>query len=347
MMKKIVNVFICFMIIALVAACSNQTSNTKGSSSDQNASADNNSSNASQESKEWSPEGSLEFISSYSPGGGHDTMLRAMVKVMNGEGIIENPITVVNKPGGSGAVGMAYSASKKGEENYIMTVTSSFLTTPLQGNIQYSYKDFTPIARLGLDPYVVLVNAKSGIKNFEDLKTFIETKDPTFGGTSVGSGEHMLAIQMNKALGTEVEYVPFEGDGEVVTALLGGHIDVMANNIGSAIEYVNNGDMIPVAVSSSERLEQLPDVPTFKELGYDIEWMLYRGIYGPPEMPEEAVKWFESKLKELSENPQWEAEYLDKYMVESGYQGADEFESYLTEMNVMYEKNLKELGVIQ
>lgn len=335
--------FVCLIsILILIVGCSSQSSTSieeKQTAANQNSSEQTNS--------EWSPEGTLEFIASYSPGGGHDIMLRTMAKILMEEKIVDNTINVVNKPGGSGAVGMAYTSGKDGESNYIMAVTSSFLTTPLQGDIDMSYEDFTPIARLGLDPYLLVVRADSGINTFEDFVNIATKEELLFGGTSVGSGEHMLSLEINEAINGRLSYLPFEGDGEVVTALLGGHIDAMANNINSALEYIENGDMIPLAISTSERVERLPDVPTFKELGYDLEWVLFRGVYGPPNMPQEAQKWFENKMKELSEHERWKEEYLDKYMIEEGYLNGEEFKKYLDSMNAIYEENLRKLGIIK
>lgn len=329
-MKKFTILFV-LIIAMLLSACSENSLDSQGD----NANSD-----------EWAPEGDLTFMASYEPGGGHDTMLRTMVPIFNDEGIIENNINVINKPGGSGAVGMGHAASQEGADNYIFAVTSSFLTTPLQGNIEYSYEDFTPIARLGLDPYVILVNADSGITNFEEFEAFLKEGNATFGGTSTGGGSHLLALQIEDAMGVEIEYVPFEGDGEVVTALLGGHIDVIADNIFASLEYVENGDMTPIAVSVPERLEALPEVPTLMELGYDIDWTLFRGVYGPPNMPDEARAWFEDKMKQLHESETWQKEYIEKFMIVPEFQTGEEFEAYLTELNKQYETYLRELGII-
>lgn len=356
-MKRFLLMVTLILLLAFAAACSSDSAtNSEGDSSSNKSSQDSSSisdssssesSSESSEPEEWAPEGELEFMASYSPGGGHDQMLRTMAKIFVDEGIIENPITVVNKPGGSGAVGMAYTATKESSDNYLMSVTSTFLTTPMQGNTANTYEDFTPIARLGLDPYVILVNADSGIENWDQFEEFLRNNDATFGGTAVGGGEHIFALELEEAMGIELEYLPFEGDGEVVTSLLGGHIDVMANNIGSAIEYVANGDMIPIVVSTPERLEEFPDVPTVIESGYDVEWQLYRGVYGPAGMSEEAAKWFEGKIKKLTETQVFQEQYFDKYMVKPGFMTGDEFKAYLDGLVDVYEENLRELGILE
>ncbi|GEL78559.1 hypothetical protein TMU01_27940 [Tenuibacillus multivorans] len=331
-MKKLLSISMFILLLTFAVAC-----NT----------SDEESSNSDNSDGEWEPDGGITFMASYAPGGGHDTMLRTMSSVLSNEGIIDNSINVINKPGGSAAVGLGHAASQEGADDYIFSVTSSYLTTPLQGNVDHSFEDFTPIARLGEDPYIVLVNSESGISNFKEFEEFIKEGNATFGGTSTGGGSHLLALQIEEAFGANIEYVPFEGDGEVVTALLGGHIDVIADNIHASKEYIENGDMIPIAVSTQERLEEYPEVPTLIESGYDIEWTLFRGIYGPPNMPEEARAWYEEKMKELSENEKWQSEYLDKYSIKQGFMNGSEFESYLTELNSTYEEHLRTLGIIE
>ncbi|MEQ9248183.1 MAG: tripartite tricarboxylate transporter substrate-binding protein, partial [Nitratireductor sp.] len=115
------------------------------------------------------PERGIEFVAGYGPGGGHDTMLRSMAKIMQEEGIIETPINVVNKPGGSSAVAMGYLNSRAGDGHYLMSVTSSHITTPLTSNIGLDFSDFTPIARLGIDPELLVVNAAGPYKSIDDL----------------------------------------------------------------------------------------------------------------------------------------------------------------------------------
>ena len=124
------------------------------------------------------PERGLEFVAGYKPGGGHDTLLRSMAKILREEGIVQQPITVVNKPGGSSAVSMGYLNGKKGDGHYLMSITSSHITTPLNSNIGLDYASFTPIARLGIDPELLVVNPSGPYKSVERQRVVLNTLSP-------------------------------------------------------------------------------------------------------------------------------------------------------------------------
>lgn len=121
------------------------------------------------ESKAWTPERSIELVACYGAGGGHDILLRTMQKVIVNEKLSSASFNVVNKDGGSGAIGMSYVNGHKGDPHYLMCTTSSFTTTPLKTKLGFSYKDFTPIALLGLDPSIIVVRTDSGITNLDEL----------------------------------------------------------------------------------------------------------------------------------------------------------------------------------
>ncbi len=347
MKKRTLALLMLVLLVLTVAIVGCSSNEPEGDAAQNTQEADNsNASNESSEAQGWEPSRNLEFVASYGPGGGHDTLLRTMQAVLTKENIITTPITVVNKPGGSGAVGLGYLAGKKGEPHYIGSQTSTFLTTPLRGGIDVNYKDFSPIALLGLDPYVVMVRSDSEFNTMEELLNY-SGKTLKFGGTAAAGGEQLLLMQIVEKTGTKFDYVPFDGDGAVTTALLGNHIQGTMNNVSGALEYVKSGDLKALAVSTNERLPALPDVPTLKESGIDLEWTLFRGIVGPPDMPKEAVKWWEDNLRKLSESDSWKTDYLDKYFVKEKFMGSEEFTQYLGEMNEVYEDKLRELGIIE
>ena len=117
------------------------------------------------------PTRGIEFVAGYGPGGGHDTMLRSMAKIIRETKLVDASINVVNKPGGAGATSLGYLNSHKGDGHYLMSATSSFITTPLTADVGLNYKDFTPIARLGIDPTLLVVPSSSDFKTLDDIKT--------------------------------------------------------------------------------------------------------------------------------------------------------------------------------
>ena len=291
------------------------------------------------------PSRGLEFIACYSPGGGHDILMRTMAKIIQKNKIVDASINVVNKPGGAGAVALGYLNGHKSDGHYLMASTSSFITTPLTSNVGLSYKNFTPIARLGIDPELVLVNANSEYQSIKDIAE--ADKILNVGGTGKGSIEHIAAIQMSKAFGKKLNYVPFQSDGEVVAALLSRQIDFMISNPGSSVDFIKAGKFKALAIATDERTATMPDVPTFKEQGYDISLAIFRGVVAAGEIGEAEKKYLSEMVRKLSESESWKKDYLAKNKVEPGYLGPDEYAVYLEEMNEIYRSSLTELGIIK
>ena len=287
----------------------------------------------------------IELVAGYGPGGGHDTLLRTMAKILQQEGIIEAPLSVVNKPGGSSAVAMGYLNGHAGDAHFLMSATSSHVTTPLISNVGLDYSDFTPIARLGIDPELLLVSTKGPYSSIDDLKAAGKTLN--VGGTATGSIEHIVAIEFGEQTGVEVNFIPFQSDGEVVSALLSGQVDFTIGNPGSSRDFIEAGNFTALAVSTDDRIDLMPDVPTFQEQGLDITMSVFRGVTAPGDIDPAERDWLISKMKELSENPEWKAVYLDPNGVVPGFLPGDEFSAYLEETQGIYSDALTKLDLLK
>lgn len=286
----------------------------------------------------------IELIAGYGPGGGHDTLLRTMMKIMQQENIVDVPLSVVNKPGGGSSVAMGYLNGRSGDGHYLMAATSSFITTPLTNNVGMDYTNFTPIARLGIDPEMLMVSANGPYQSIDDLKAADKTLNA--GGTATGSIEHIVSIEFGEQAGVDVNFIPFQGDGDVVTALLSGQVDFIISNPGTARDFIEAGNFKALAISTEERIEEMPDLPTFQEQGLDITMSLFRGVVAAPDIDPAARDWLIGKMKELSQNPEWKTSYLDPNGVVPGFLPGDEFSVYLEETQTLYETALTKLGLI-
>jgi len=295
------------------------------------------------------PDKPITFVVPFSAGGGSDVMARAIAKVFQDEKLLPQPLVVENRPGGSGAVGYAYVARRVGDPYIIATVSSSFWTTPLTAESPVNHEDFTPISGLGLDPFLLMVNPKSPYKTLEEIIKAAKEKPMglTVGGTSL-SDDRVCTGLLEKAAGIKFNYVPFEGGGEAMTALLGGHVDLCWANPGEALNQLEAGRAAVLAVSVEERLAQLPDVPTFSEAGYPqvVHYQL-RGIVAPKNVPEEAVKVLEAAFKKLHESQAWQKDYMERFMVTPRYYNAKDFANAIVERNNAYTVVYKEIGVLK
>lgn len=290
------------------------------------------------------PERSVEFVAGYGPGGGHDTMLRSMARLIRQLELSDVTISVVNKPGGSGASSMGYLNSHRGDGHYLMAATSSFITTPLSANVGLSYEDFTPIARLGIDPTVLVVAAGSEIDGLDD----IQNADKTFNVAGGGAGgiEHIATLMVGDALGAKLNYVPFQGDGEVTTALLSGQVDFAMVNPGAVADFIASGRLKALAITTEERAELFPELPTFAEQGHDVVAYVFRGVVAPADISDEARVWLGDLMARMQATPEWKSEYLDPNAVIPGYLDSEAFAAYLDETNSLYETMLTRLGLI-
>lgn len=160
--------------------------------------------------------------------------------------------------------------------------------------------------------------------------------------------DHLVAILPAYKAGIDpkaIKYVAYDGGGEAVASLLGGNSDVIATDVSSLGEYLKSGKIKLLAVESPERLSgDFKDVPTLKEQGIDAEFVIWRGVFGPKEMASDAKKYWQQKLKKLSESKEWKAE-LERNRWEADYKDSKEFTSFLKEQETQITDMLKSLGM--
>ena len=300
------------------------------------------------------PEKPITIVAPSGAGGGWDKTARSVAKVLGETKLVEQPITVENKPGGGGAVFMAeYVNQDKGNPYKLFVKSPPILinNNKKEGNSPYGYKDVTPLAQLTRDYGALVVKADSPYQDIQSILNDIKA-DPTkitlAGGSAPGSMDHLIAILPAAKSGIDpktVKYVSYDGGGEAMAALLGGNADMIATDASSVPEYLKAGRVRVLAVTSEERLGgDLKDVPTLKEQGIDATFNIWRGVFGPPEMPADAKAFWDAKLKELSESEAWKKE-LAANGWESEYRGSEDFVKFLDEQDKLVIELLTSLGM--
>ncbi|WP_336636794.1 tripartite tricarboxylate transporter substrate binding protein [Lysinibacillus fusiformis] len=300
------------------------------------------------------PKSNITIVAPSGAGGGWDLTARAVAKTMNDTGLINKSIQVENKPGGGGAAFMATFSTKEASNDYMLMVKSPPILInheKAEGNSKFGYKDTTPLAQLTRDYGAIVVKKDSPFQTLEDVLNALKDspKDVTLaGGSAPGSMDHLVGIIPAYKAGIDlktIKYVSYDGGGEAVTALLGGNADVIATDASTIATYVKSGDVRVLAVSSSERLEgELAEVPTFKEAGIDEEFTIWRGIFGPKNMSEDAVTYWSEKLQAMSESEEWQAE-VTRNGWQAEYRNAEEFTTYLDNQNKIIVELLTALGM--
>lgn len=220
------------------------------------------------------------------PGGGWDSTGRALGKAMV-EAKAAETVQYENKGGAAGVIGLAqFVNGSKGDPNAMMVMGAVMLGGIITGKPQISLDKATPIARLTSEYNVFVVPADSPLKTMKDVVTQMQ-KDPgsvKWGGGSRGSTEHICASMLATKVGVDpkkVNYVAFRGGGEATAAILGGNVTVGGSGYSEFAEYINAGKMRAIGVTSEKRLAGI-NVPTMKEMGYDVVLGNWRAVYGAP-----------------------------------------------------------------
>ncbi|MGE4283011.1 MAG: tripartite tricarboxylate transporter substrate binding protein [Clostridia bacterium] len=285
----------------------------------------------------WTPEKPIEFLVPMSAGGGSDVFSRTIVKIINDNKLMPQPVVVVNKPGGSGSIGYTYLSEKKGNPYYFGTVSSSFYTAPLTGGSPVSLEDFTHLGLMCKDPLVMVVNGQSDLKTIEDV---IEAAKANPGqlngaGSSNASDDAIACYIFRDEAGVDMSYVPFQGGGDVLTAILGGHVDFAFVSPIECEEQIKSGNLVPVATTADKRLDILPDVPTFTEKGMNVVLQQARGLVMPKDVPAEAVAYYEDVLKKVFDTPEWK-EYVSKNAMVYVYMNSTDYNKFSYDLNGVY-----------
>lgn len=265
----------------------------------------------------WKPIKPVEMVIMAGQGGGADRLARLIQSIMQKEGMTRMPILPVNKGGGSGAEAMRYLVDKAGDPHVIMATLNSYYTTPLRTEIGVDIAEFTPIARLALDTFVLWVSADSDITTLDQFVAAVKAGNGLFkmGGTGTGQEDSLVTAMLEERFGIKFTYVPFDGGGDVAKAVVGNHVNATVNNPSEAMGFYKAGKMRPIAALTADRIVGLDDVPTMAELGHPMEYTMQRSFVAPPGMPAEAVAYYTDLFQRLSQNAEWQKYMADNALV--------------------------------
>ncbi len=298
----------------------------------------------------WEPKKPVEFIIMAGTGGGADQMARLMQSIIEKNDLSSKPFIPINKPGGSGAEALRYLQDKAGDDHIVMITLNSFYTTPLLNpDLQVNIEEFTPVARMALDTFLLWVHSDTDIKSLEDWVAAVKEKgkDWKMGGTGKGQEDSLVTGMLEGKFGLGVTYVPFPGGGTVAKNLIGKHIDSTVNNPSEQLGFFEAGQSRPLMALTPERLPQFPDVPTSSELGHsDLVYFMQRSINGPPKMSADAQAYYIDLFKKVFESEEWRGFCAsDGIFCDEWLAGPDLADYHATE-KAKHEKLLQSMGQI-
>lgn len=299
----------------------------------------------------WKPKKPVEFVIMAGQGGGADRLARLIQSIIEKNDFSNQPFVPINKGGGSGAEALRYLKDRAGDPHVIMATLNSLYTTPLRNpDLDINIAEFTPIARLAEDTFVLWVNSDSDIKTVDEFVAAVKEAGPekwVMGGTGAGQEDSLVTAMLEDEYGVKMTYVPFKGGGDVAKNLVGKQISSTVNNPSEQLGFYQAGKSRPIAAFTPERIPSFGDTPTFAELGKpDMVYFMQRSIVGPPDMPEDAQDFYVEVFSKVHESPEWK-KYTDEKALNRAWLTGDELMAYFGDEREKHRKLLTQMGEIK
>ena len=293
----------------------------------------------------------ITMIIPFPPGGVAEIVGRPLAASM--EKTLKQPIVLVNRPGAGGAVGMGVAAKSAPDGYTILMGLSSISIFPVSDRINgkepaYELKDFAPIALVTADPTVLVVRTDSPYRTVKDFVDAAKAQPGKINYSSSGvyGTLHVSMEIFANAAGIRLFHIPYQGGGPAVTALLGGQVEALASGPAAAIGQIKGGKMRALASWSTERLKLLPDIPTFKELGYEAEFYIWSGVFVPAATPAAIQTRLRTAVREAATSDEFKA-MMEKVSTPVSYMDAPEFKKYWDHDAARLKVALEKIGKVE
>ena len=297
------------------------------------------------------PSRPISLVAPFPPGGVADLTARPVAAAL--EKILKNPVAVVNKTGAAGAVGMSFVANAKPDGYTLLLALSSISIIPEADKLfdrkpAYTMDQLVPIALVSADPTILVVHADRPWKSVKELVADAKKRpgDISFSSSGIYGTLHMATEMLSHAAGIKLRHIPYAGAGPALTAILGGHVDMLASGPAVVLPHIKAGKLRPLAGWGAKRVAALPDLPTFKELGYDIEFYIWAGVFAPKGTPEPVMRTLRDGMRQVVEEPEFKAS-MGKIETPIAYLDAPEFQKFWDKDAKMLADAIKRAGRIE
>ena len=298
------------------------------------------------------PSRPITVVAPFPPGGVADLTARPVAAAM--EKVLKSPVGVVNKTGAAGAVGMQFVATSKPDGYTLLLALSSISIIPEADKLfgrppAFTVDQFAPIALISADPTILVVPAD---KPWKTAKDFIEDakKRPgqiSFSSSGVYGTLHMAMELLSHAAGVKLRHVPYGGAGPALTAILGGHVDALASGPAVVLPHIKSGKLRPLAGWGDKRVAALPEVPTFRELGYaDAEFYIWAGLFAPKGTPEPVLAKLRDTLRAAVAEPEFKAA-MDKLQTPIAFKQGVEFQRFFDADAKRLAEGVRKVGKVE
>ena len=301
--------------------------------------------------QETFPNRPISVVAPFPPGGVADLTARPVAAVM--EKIMKNPVIVTNKTGAGGAVGMSFVANSKPDGYTLLMALSSISIIPEADKLfdrkpAYTMDQLVPLALISADPTILVVPTGSPWKSVKDFVADAKKRpgEISYSSSGVYGTLHMAMEMLSHAAGIKLKHVPYGGAGPAITAVLGGHQDTLASGPAAVVAHIKGGKLRPLAGWGAKRVAALPDLPTFKELGYDIEFYIWAGMFAPRGTPEPVLKRLRDALRQTVQEAAFK-DAMAKLDTPIAYLDAPEFQKFWDKDAKMLADAIKRIGRIE
>jgi tripartite-type tricarboxylate transporter receptor subunit TctC len=302
--------------------------------------------------QETFPNRPITIVNPFPPGGLADLTGRPLAASM--EKLLKQPVVLVNKPGAAGAIGMQSVAVAKPDGYTILITVPAITTVPevdkLFGRTPVFTRDqLAPIALINADPTIIVANADLPWRSLKDVLDDARRRpgEIVFSSSGIYGASHTpMEMLLQTAGGLKMRHLPTTGGGPATTAVLGGHAQLWCSPPGVASPHIKSGKLRPLAVTGATRHPNFPDVPTLKELGYDVEYYLWIGMFAPKATPAGPMKALREAIRQSVDDPAFKSA-MEKIQTPIAYKDADQFKVWWDAEAVRLAEVIKRIGRIE
>ena len=295
------------------------------------------------------PSKPIRLIVGFAPGGGTDIIARAMAQRLSE--LLGAQIVVENRAGAAGTIG-ADMVAKAAPDGYTLLMGHSnpnAIAPFVLGKVPYDpANDFSTIQYIGFVPNILVVHPSVNARSVEELIALVRSKPGTmtYASSGIGSSQHLAGALFSKITGTQLTHIPYKGSGQAITDLLAGQVNMNFDTMPPVLPHIMSGKLRALAISTSTRMPQLPDVPTFNEVGirgFDVtNWY---SLMGPKGLPREMVLKLVDAMKKTMEDPSVKGKLEPQGVIYGGARTPEEFNTFLRAELTKYATLVKDLGV--
>lgn len=295
---------------------------------------------------QWKPTREVEFVIPYGLGGGADLLARTVIKIIQEERLVPTSVVAVNKPGGGSAAGVGYVvAARAGDPHTLVLINPQTQITPLRVKDAKGWRDLTPVMNFMLDDYLLFVRKDSPYKTAAEMVAAAKQKGPrAISVGSAGTADDMSIAVFEAATDVKLNIVRFNSGGEILTALLGGHVDLASGNPLEFMGQIQAGAVRPIGVFRPTRFETMPDVPTLKEQGIQTTpFQMWRGVALPKGTPADAVAYWQGVMEKVAGSKAFK-DYISANVATEHVLPGRDFAGFLEQQERLYRDMLDRLG---